>query len=100
MSEARNRLEATLTRARKRLPLNAKEHPKSSDGQVCLGSIRQFEEFLYHSEYELAIDELIPLGRMNEMGEAFWQDLLAASQEIRLGDRVEICRQELARLRV
>jgi len=52
-----------------------------------LGSPEQLDEFLAHSELELAVGELESLGELNEVPRAYWQHLREAALRLDLSER-------------
>ena len=52
-------------------------------------SLPRYQEWLEHNELELALDELAGLGEANMAPKAFWQELIAAANNMGLKDRAE-----------
>lgn len=59
------------------------------------GSIEAYEELLSHNELELAFDELEMLGEASSSSSEFWQELLAAAENMGLIEQAERCRTKL-----
>ena len=73
-----------LQRARALLPSN----PTRADAQGReVGSLAQYEEFLAHSELELALGELESLGELNEVPCEYWQHPLEVALQLDLAER-------------
>lgn len=52
-------------------------------------SLPRYQEWLEHNELELALDELAGLGEANMAPKAFWQELVAAANNMGLKDRAK-----------
>ena len=79
-------MEKLLLQAQLLLPRPCVE--KIETGKVNTGSLKMFEEFIYHSEFELALDELEALGLLNHCKEDFWEILSRIAQEMNLSQHV------------
>ena len=93
MNNHEDEIENLLERAKKLLPEGAKQ--QHDPHQVGLGSIEHLNAFLHHSEFELAVDELIALGELNFPNNSYWQDILTAATLMKLHSQSETCRQKL-----
>jgi hypothetical protein len=49
-----------------------------------IGTLARLNEWLDHNELELALDELVGLGELNQAGAPYWQKLLAAAEKMGL----------------
>ena len=61
----------------------------------------QYAEFLHHTEYELALQDLENLGNLNSgfaEEELFWSELLTAARLMGLSENVSACEERLATL--
>ena len=66
-----------LGNARNLLPASVKEN-------VEFGTLERLEEWLFHNELELALDEIEGLGELNDSPAKFWEALLAAAENMNL----------------
>ena len=85
---------ATLRCARALLSPDPKE--KHEPRYVGLGSLQHFEAFLDQNETELALDELIALGELNQPSHAYWRYILTAALAMNLEEQADTCRGKLA----
>jgi hypothetical protein len=77
-----------LEKARDLLPTLLKE---DSDG----GSLAEVEDFLSHNELGLAFDELEMIGMENPCPPEFWEEMVAAAENMNLSEQAEQCRAKL-----
>jgi hypothetical protein len=70
-----------LKKARRLLPLEARESQEES--------LALFDEYLGHNELELALDELVGLGEKKHCPAGYWQELIAAAENMGLSARAE-----------
>lgn len=56
-------------------------------------SLERYEECIDHNELELALEELEGVGDENHAPTAFWNELLAAAENMELAKHVERCKQ-------
>jgi hypothetical protein len=77
-----------LERARTLLPSDLSVDPD-------VGSLERYHEWMEHNELELAFNELEGLGEINECPQAFWQELLAAAENMQLDRHAQRCRTKL-----
>jgi hypothetical protein len=77
--------EALLERARNALPAHHEQ-----DRAALLA---QYQEFLQHNEFELALDRLAELGHLVSARGGFWRDLERAAENMDLVDRLPALRK-------
>jgi hypothetical protein len=58
--------------------------PSDLEEDAEFGILKRFDEWLYHNELELALDELEGLGELNGCTTAYWKELLAAAENMKL----------------
>jgi hypothetical protein len=78
-----------LDNARNLLPSPLKDESKGR-------GIEAYEEWLSSNELGLAFDELEMLGEANSCSREFWQELLAAAENMGLVEPAERCRARLS----
>lgn len=86
MSQGKN-IEKLLLEAKESLPQNTVESILGVH-QASVGSLKLLSEFIYQSEFELALDELEALGLLNQCNEDFWKQLLLIAQQINLPEHI------------
>jgi hypothetical protein len=75
--------EVLLKRAHKALP-----SPEHEEKEHFHALEKEFFDFLDHNEHELALDMLQELGDMLQPRGGFWKDLVRASENMELSNRV------------
>ena len=83
--------EALLTRARRTLPVPPPARKNEFD--QC---IREFEDFLSHNEFGLALDALEAAGYLVAASGGFWRDLERVAENMGLGARALQFREKFA----
>lgn len=79
-------LEELLLKAKSLLPQPCVE--KVVAGMGSTGNLKLLDEFIYHSEFELALDELEALGNLNHCKQEFWNTLLIIARAMDLSSHV------------
>lgn len=93
-SETHKQILRHLAAARFYLPVVLRQ-PEDYDAES------QYAEFMHHTEYELALEDLANLGHLNggfAEEELFWSELLAAARLMGLSAHVSVCEEKLATL--
>jgi hypothetical protein len=83
--------ETLLMRARRALPAPPLESKDEFDR--C---IREFEDFLSHNEFGLALDAVEAAGNLALSGGGFWRDFERAAENMSLGARAQQFRERFA----
>ena|SRR5690242_1425276 len=78
-----------LAAARFYLPVAPVESPE-------LGTVSQLEQFLHHTEFALAMEELEGLGEANDVGPEFWKELALAAENMGLTEPAVRYRSRMA----
>jgi hypothetical protein len=60
-----------------------------------IGTLARLNEWLEHNELELALDELVSLGELNQAELLYWQNLLAAAENMGLTRQSAILRAKI-----
>ena len=76
--------EQHLEAARALLPSPLIECPEAE-----WGSLKQFEEYLAANELEMAMDQLEGMGEANDCTAEFWQELVAAAENMEQTKRAD-----------
>jgi hypothetical protein len=65
-------------------------------GRPSPTELEQYNEYLDHNELELAFTELEALGDVNRAPDSFWDELIAAAENMGVNEHTERCRKRLS----
>ena len=91
----RDELQASWARTCTHLNAAFQVLPESPKDGLCGGSVAAYHDWLSHNELELALDELEMLADANVVPRKYWENLLAAAQEMKLDTHIQRYKERL-----